>query len=487
MRNTRPLHKKSVSDMKGVSEGVVLKANPLPFEWKISVVLLGVIILLFGMVPMLFLQLWGRELTRTVFVIMGGISGSLSVLIMFFAVSRPVRPSVSPGPPLLFEKAITWILLYTPISAIIGLIHEWPLTYIIGDIFLLSILPLIFLALTRHPLNKPEQVFQGIYGILLTLSLFSVFIVFQHNVVEQNYHKLSLNATIPVIFYLLLKSRLNWKDVLFLILFVLGTVLTSKRANWGALIFAIGYAAGMRPGLRIGIKLLLLIAGLWGIILIIQETYPAMYDQGTRLLERRWEETMYDIFEKGGEFDPNARGRAGELAGLLERFRNSPEISPFDIIFGLGLGAMIRTSVGDLQHQIHATPAVFLARTGVIGLCLWLLFIMSFLSFLFRQIRSATDPWLKTQFLYWFGVFLFGFISSLTAQSFWGGMHEAVFIAYIWQLGRINASSHRKTKTSLPLSGKGQVSPKLHFRERRFRARTTGFVRNPLDGERGES
>jgi hypothetical protein len=388
-----------------------------------------------GIVDTFVIQVMGRqEVDRSFRIAVAGLLAGLVVLSAVAAWSRPVPAWYAALPPMPWRRWLVAIVVLAPLWLIVGFVNQWPPTYLVGDLFLVTILPLTYLALTRAPLEEPWLVFRWLYGSIYALAIVSTLLVVYHNVWQGSRDKMSLDAVVLPIFYTVLRDAPGWLELAMLPVFVLSALLTTKRSTWAGIIIVTVLALLLRPGLRRPVRLAGVAAGAALLVWVAAVHQPELVEHSRTSIERRWAETLVDLSGTGdSDLSPEQGGRAGEVFGVYDTIvaRNNP----VDWAWGLGLGAIIQARGGRERHHVHSTPAAFLARTGVIGLGLWLAFSFAVLATLYRHFRRSTlPPWYRTQFAFWLGVWAMGLFFSLKSQAFWGSVAGGVQLAYIHHL-----------------------------------------------------
>lgn len=156
---------------------------------------------------------------------------------------------------------------------------------------------------------------------------------------------------------------------------------------------------------------------------------------------------MQDISRgPGSDLAPEAGGRAGEVYGVFDTI--TARQNPLDWATGLGLGAIVQARGGRERHHVHSTPAAFLARTGLIGVFLWLSFSLIVWWQLLVYLLRTKDVWLRTQFGFWLGIWSIGLVFSLKSLAFWGAVPAAIQVAYFLHLFRVADALKRREDSS---------------------------------------
>lgn len=434
-----------------------LPASRMPLEWKLAIGMLVVSTLLkSGFADTVRVQLLRLGSQRVIFVVIGvilGVGWYATAFVGFLGGATHIASRRLPE-----IRAAEWslkgILAIAPFGAAVGLVYGWPLTYVSGDLFLLTLLPITYFALVRRSVSNVRAVFRWLYIVALIFASLALLLTVKKNVIEGARLKLSFGGFMFPLLYILLKERAHLVELLLVPAFVIGAVLTTKRGVWAAVLIAVVYSAVAKPWFRGLWRVLLAIALAGCVILLVKAERPAYYESASYALSARWEETMVDVsIARGGDLDPTAGGRAAELAGVVRMI--AAEGSLGNVLLGFGLGTIIKAPGGRTRHHIHSTPGAFLARTGLIGTLLWLTFSVSILLYLLRQLRRADNGWYRTQWLLWIGLWSFGLLSSLKSQGFWG--ESGLLVAYVVHLGEGRLPGHRPTGGGLQ-SGRGLLS-----------------------------
>lgn len=423
----------------------------LPLEWRLGIALVCVAgLLMSGFFDTLMIQVLGfREVDRSIRIGVATLLTGLVAAIAMAAYGLPVPDDYRHRrrPP--WEWPLTALLVLMPVWALVGAVNGWEVNYIAGDCFMLGIMPVTYFVLVRRPMDRPRAIFAWIYGIMLLMAVLSAAMVVQHNVIAGNRHKMSLDAALPPIFYIMLKASPSWAEIALLPVFLLASLVTSKRSTWLGIIIVMGMALVLRPGLRRPVRLAVVAAACVGIVALLWRVEPRWMEHSEDLLTRRWEETVVDLNgEKGSDLSATSGGRAGEIFGVLDTI--AARQNPADWILGMGLGSEVQARGGRLRHHVHSTPAAFLARTGLLGLGLWLIFVATTLLELVRQAIRRNDEWHRVQLLFWIGMWASMAIFSLKSQAFWGSVMGGIQLAYLAHL-RHSAERARGTASIAPV------------------------------------
>lgn len=434
---------------------------PIPVEWKcgITIVLLASF-LMSGFFDALMIQVLGfPEVDRQIRILIAGLFTGMAVLTAIAAYSRPRVLTHREKPA--WELPLIIILTLIPFWGLIGLINQWPITYVAGDVFMLGIMPAIYFTLTRRPLDNPRPVFSWLYGLMVFNAVIGAALVFYHNVYMGNMHKMSVDSAIPPLFYIILKQSPGFLEFLLVPFFIAAGVVTSKRSTWAGIIIAIVLAIALRPGMRRPVRVALIALILAGGVWVTLQLEPNLGQHSRDLIERRWQETLVDLSgEEGSDLNLESGGRAGEIVGVIDTITHRN--IPVDWISGLGLGAIVEARGGRTRHHIHSTPAAFLARTGIAGLALWLTFALLVLSDLIKRAFRVQDEWERIQFLFWTGLWISMLIFSIKSQAFWGSVAGGVQLAYLYHL--INYSDMRATSKQAASARAPSPQTKLSMR-----------------------
>lgn len=459
--NRQPRSRGSAAQRAAMDSQATPASRRLPLEWKIGIsLLITASILSSGLFDTVMIQVIGmREVDRQIRIMVALVLAAHLGLMMLTSFFQTVPSDYRRRPRPAFEIPLKLILMFLPVWAVAGLINRWPLTYVIGDIFLLAIMPLTYFALTRRPMNNPRQFFKFLYALMLILAVASCWLVIQHNIIDGNRHKMSVDAVVPPTFYIMLKSMPHPAELILIPIFIVCALLTSKRSTWASLALFICLALVLRPGLRRSFRLLL--AG--GVIalagLILMDTHPQWVQHGVSLVSYRWEETKEDLTSERGEFGSMSGGRMSEALGVIDTIRSRR--NPVDWVTGLGLGAMVQARGGRLRHHIHSTPMAFLARTGVPGLILWVLFMVLVFHFLWRSVRPGMPEWYRVQVLFWIGIWMTTMLFSLKSQMFWGSAAGGITLAYSYHVCRLgSAPAEKPAERPTPLLRRRRMLPR---------------------------
>lgn len=429
-------------------------------EWLIGIgLLIFACIFISGFFDTLIIQvLRKREVDRDVRVMIAAV---VSIFIFLMAavaytakVPREYRKRKRPA----YEWPLIAMVFLTPAWCAAGIINRWPLTYIAGDVFLLSVFPITYFTLVRRPMDNPRAVFRWLYGMMLFMAILSTVLVLYHNMIMGYKHKMSVDAALPPTFYVMLQSHPAWWELALIPMFIIAAVLTSKRSTWAGLALVFCLAILMRPGIRRGFRMFFVFVAIAALTLIIKDERPEWIDHTKNLLVTRWEETQQDISSEKGDLSATAGGRMSEVYGVYDTYMERR--SPVDWMTGLGLGAVVKARGGRTRHHIHSTPATFLARTGIVGLALWVIFATLVFLHLLRHARRNLDEWNRVQVCFWLGIWISGMIFSLKSQAFWGSTVGGMQLAYMYHLCRLSESSK-------------QVEP---VRRKQYKRREVGVV-----------
>ncbi|MCC7392154.1 hypothetical protein IT571_07325 [Candidatus Sumerlaeota bacterium] len=389
-----------------------------------------------GFFDTLIIQVLGKqEVDREVRMIIASvITIFLTMMTLATISSRPPRDYRQRERPF-FEWPLKAIVAFTPMWFVAGIINEWPITYILGDVFLIIVMPLTYFILTRHPLHDPKRIFNWIYGIMIFMAVLSSALVVKHNLIDGYQHKMSVDAAVVPTLYIMLKSSPTWGEVLLIPFFILSAALTSKRSTWGAMIIALAMALVLRPGVKRWARVAFIGVAVGGIILIVADTRPEWIDHTQSLMANRLQETREDFTSERGDLGSASGGRMGEVFGVYDTYEMRE--NPVDWVTGLGLGAIVHARGGRTRHHVHSTPAAFLARTGVVGLALWVLFVLSVLVYLARHVKRVRTEWLRVQLYFAIAIWISGMVFSLKSQAFWGSVGGGFQLAYIYHVMRM--------------------------------------------------
>ena len=415
----------------------------LPLEWRIGLLLmLAASFFMSGFFDSLVIQVMGerqvsREIRIAVAVGLAGLLGMMALVSFFATVPRDYAARERPA----FEWPLKIFLLLTPFWAVAGFINQWPVTYVMGDVFLLSLLPLTYFTLTRRPLTRPRYVFAWIYGLMLLLAIVSSCFVFWHNLVGMQKDKMSVDAALVPIFYTMLKASPTLFELALLPIFVLAAIITTKRSTWAGIIVFVAMALMLRPGMKRSLRLLLVVGAMGGIVIVVQDQKPEWIEHASGLLSYRWEETQEDFSSESGDLGSAAGGRMGEVFGVIDTIQERR--NPIDWVTGLGLGAIVQARGGRERHHIHSTPATFLARTGLVGLVLWLSFAFLVLMYIIKYARRQHPEWYRVQLYLWLGLWVSMLIFSLKSQAFWGSAVGGIQLAFIYHVCRMSENLPR--------------------------------------------
>lgn len=413
----------------------------LPLEWKLAVFLLVFSgLFMSGFFDSLIIQVLGfREVDRNIRIaiaaVLAGTVGLMAMAAVALPTSREYRTRKRPA----FERTLMIFPLLTPVWVAVGVVNRWPETYIIGDIFLLNIMPLTYYVLTRRPLPQPMSFFRWLYAMMIVLAIVGCVMVFSHNLFGGRSHKLSVDAGLTPLFYILVKANPAPLELALVPIIVTAAILTSKRGTWAGLVFFIVLALILRPGTnrlaRIFMALLVVAAGAW----TLNEARPDLYGHAVTLLSARVAETREDISDEGGELAAEGGGRMSEILGVYDTIVQRR--TPVDWTLGLGLGSIVQARGGRERHHVHSTPAAFLARTGFIGLGLWVVFNAQVVAFLWRHYRRPQREWYRGQLCLWLGLWLSMMLFSLKSQAFWGSALGGIQLAYMYHLCRASEAN----------------------------------------------
>lgn len=410
----------------------------LPWEWKLAIVMmLSAALLMSGLFDSFWIQVLDkREVPRELRKVIAGFFTLLLVIAGATAWTTRVPDWWRLRSKAPWDWALKAILWLAPAWFVIGLVNEWPMTYVLGDLFLLTILPITYFTMTRRPLANPKMVFGWLYGLMILTALLSVGLIFYHNILVGARDKMSIDSALGPIFYIMLKQRASPWEILLLPILVIASLLTTKRSTWAGIIMVFAVAMAMKPGIRRSMRITLTIIGCIILIYIAMQYRPELVEHSHISIERRWAETLQDFSgEEGSDLAPAGGGRVGEVFGVFDTI--GARQNPVDWVSGLGLGAIIQARGGRERHHVHSTPAAFLARTGSVGVFLWAAFSLLVWWHLLRYTLNTREKWLRTQFAFWLGIWSMGLVFSAKSLAFWGSVPAAIQVAYFLHLMRI--------------------------------------------------
>ncbi|MEO8377643.1 MAG: hypothetical protein ABI579_08220 [Candidatus Sumerlaeota bacterium] len=406
-------------------------------EWRIGIgLLLFAGVFVSGFFDTLIIQVLGKhEVDRDVRVMIAAIITVFLTMMTLATISSRPAHAYRKRPRPFYEWVLKAILVFTPVWLAAGVINQWPITYVLGDAFLITVFPLTYFILVRHPLEDVKRVFNWIYGIMIFMAILSSALVIQHNLIEGYQHKMSVDAAVVPTLYIMLKGSPTWTEVLLIPFFVISAALTSKRSTWGAMIIAIFASLMLRPGVKRSARFIFILAIVAGICLIVIDQKPDWAEHTQMLLTNRMEETRQDLTSDRGDLASGSGGRMGEVFGVYDTYEMRQ--SPIDWATGLGLGAIVHARGGRTRHHVHSTPAAFLARTGILGLCLWVVFVFAVFVFLYKHLKRVRGEWLRAQLYFSLALWISGAIFSLKSQAFWGSVGGGFQLAYMYHLMRM--------------------------------------------------
>lgn len=413
-------------------------SSSLPWEWRWAIIImLSAALLMSGFFDSLWIQVMRQgEVPRNIRI---AIAIFFTVLLVFAAATAWTSrvpdwwKARSRAP---WDWPLIGILLLAPVTFIVGFVNRWPATYLIGDLFLLTIMPITYFTMKRRPLSNPRLIFAWLYGLMIFSALISAGLVVYHNIVEGARDKMSLDAALAPIFYIMLKSKASPWEMILLPILIIASLMTTKRSTWAGIVMVFVIAMAMRPGIKRSIRLVLIAIGCVLLIWVAMEYRPDLVEHSQVSIERRWSETVHDLSgEAGSDLNPASGGRGGEVFGVFDTI--SARQNPLDWVTGLGLGAIVQARGGRERHHIHSTPAAFLARTGLVGLFFWASFSAIVWVSLLRYTFRTKEPWLRTQFAFWLGIWTLGLVFSVKSLAFWGSFPAAIQVAYFLHLMRV--------------------------------------------------
>jgi len=378
---------------------------------------------------------------RTAYVVIGVWSGTLLLAAALAAFMPGILRFVT-GPRTrrlrLHESVLLTILLLVPLWALVGLVRRAPMTYLIGDAFRLAVMPLTYFILTHRIIHNPLRIFQWVYRIALVIGLAEVGLIFYSIVFSEVPNLLSVGSFGFPFAYILLKERRRWYEVLLVSIFVLAGVLTLKRTVWFNFLYITGYALVVRPRSRNLIFVGLVALVIYVLTSAIREDSPEVYDRASTFIGARWQHSREEFEGRAGEWDPASAGRMGELAGVVQHYREQGD--PTASVVGFGLGRVYRMPAGSEKHHVHSTFGAFLLRTGPLGTVLFSLFVISYSFFLLRStwgsLRISQDHSAQTVLLLWTGIFATWVIGALHEVCFWGDIGTPMLMALAWHILR---------------------------------------------------
>ncbi|MCC5877632.1 MAG: hypothetical protein JJU11_15540 [Candidatus Sumerlaeia bacterium] len=410
----------------------------LPWEWKLAIVMmLSAALLMSGLFDSFWIQVMGQpEVPRELRKVIAGFFTLLLVIAGASAWTHRVPAWWRPRSKAPWDWALKAILWAAPAWFIIGVVNSWPMTYVLGDLFLLTILPITYFTMTRRPLANPKVVFGWLYGLMILTALLSVGLIVYHNILVGARDKMSIDSALGPIFYIMLKNRASPWEILLLPILVIASLLTTKRSTWAGIIMVFAVAMAMKPGIRRSFRIALTVLGGVILVYIAMQYRPELVEHSHISIERRWAETVHDLSgREGSDLAPGGGGRAGEVFGVFDTI--NARQNPVDWVAGLGLGAIVQARGGRERHHVHSTPAAFLARTGSVGLVLWSAFSLIVWWQLLRYTLNTREKWLRTQFAFWLGIWSMGLVFSAKSLAFWGSVPAAIQVAYFLHLMRI--------------------------------------------------
>jgi hypothetical protein len=419
----------------------------MPPEWKVAIAMLCFAgLFASGFFDTLYIQVLGKqEVDRAIRIAVAVIIALFLLVMGLAAYSRGVPREYRRRQRPFFEWPMKFLLYLTPLWLAVGIVNGWEITYVAGDLFLILVMPATYFILVRRPLHDPKQVFNWLYGMMLLMAILSSALVFYHNLISGYKHKMSVDAAVLPTLYIMLKSSPSVIELLMVPFFLIAAVLTTKRGTWAALIVMISFALLARPGVKRPLRIALILLMIGGIYFVVEDERPDWILHTQTLVGARIKETQEDLGGEKGDLSSSSGGRMGEIFGVYDTIVERR--SPLDWVTGLGLGAVVQARGGRLRHHVHSTPATFLARTGIIGLTLWLISTFAVLFFLVRYWRRCQKEWFRVQLLFWMGLWMSGMILSIKAQAYWGSAIGGLQVAYIYHLCRASEAAGGPAKT----------------------------------------
>ncbi len=338
------------------------------------------------------------------------------------------------------ERILFCFVPLTLLAAIIGLLNQNSIRYIINDSISLLYLPLLYFLLNSYYYHGIAKEFmRKLYYMFLFLALLDfcmqLFFFVNGRVVITN----SIFYLFPLLYLLFLEKR-SLREYLIMSLLFISAILTFKRTLWVVLIFIL-FCYFIYSFFYKKKKIQLVTVFILPLILSVFVFF--IFPNQVKYAVVRITQTT-NSFSNIYTLENSIARRMIENYALINIAKSSDLGT---ILFGRGLGSELNLAdsylpsryymaAGDskfLIHSIHGTPQTFFFRTGILGLFLFLMF--SF--FLFKMLwRLAFKfKYLKKYSIALFFFFLIHISFSVTAYIFWFDIWFLIFfLATGWLL-----------------------------------------------------
>ena len=329
-------------------------------------------------------------------------------------------------------------LIFLPIPAIIGFLNKNNHTYLIGDLWQVVFILLILFFVIE--LTKDKKDIERLFKFVILFCSLDIIVYFVRIGISGYFRTYSLSSMILAIicFYLLIYSKRRNGRVcgIFLLVSLIHLILTQTRTYWLGAIFGILIiilSNNLRKLLKpkiIGIFVLTVLL-LAGYSFIIPKTRLANTEfDPTYVITHRIDSLRAEKFITGGSF----KGRIMEAKEIVSEYKDFPILNK---LVGAGFGSIYESPRREYKptasvHHIHVTYADILFYQGIIGLILFLWFIIYTLFIAWKNKKSKSeivDIDINKLSVILILVFLF---ISLGANYIWANMIFSLLIGIIY-------------------------------------------------------
>lgn len=338
------------------------------------------------------------------------------------------------------DRTMFLLLCLSIFSFFIGLIRGNNIILIIGDSFVLLMIPLLYVLIVNTV--RPEQLYSLLFFAAIAVLIFSgivAFISFREVLLGENplvFGTVRLLA--PIAFFISAafvypKPR---KYIILAIASVFLLIVGLKRGPWAGFAFLIALLPFILPLQRFFVRLCRILPwllALVGIIVLFLVLTPVGQDFFESIERRFWH--FFDYTLAGKHFDI-LEGRLIEAGGAIDSM-GKEMAKPLDWLVGMGGGATypspfpVPRREGPFEdsgqiHTIHFTPATIFFRTGFIGILIALVFMAIVFLTIWRILRLKNfgreyRVILTAAFLYLFSSAVISiFTFSIFNDIFWG-------------------------------------------------------------------
>ena len=291
-----------------------------------------------------------------------------------------------------------WIAVAV-ISALVGLLQENAMWYMMGDSYRFLLIPLVYWAcivtVTRSEQREFLWKFMVIYAV--PISLITIlnqtykFAIHSPFMVGKSVDAFALSVS-ALLYTSSQRKRLRRFSLLVTVILMINAFVSWERRDW--LIMALVWGLVLllnRSRHRYRLLQMLLVASCLVLIslLVFNLMSPGLFTQITARLQDRFDYT----FNSDG-LDPSSARRFLEMEFIAKEFKNAP---PIGVLTGLGQGAEFHDPIAywkkgsqpGLVHNVHNTYTGVFFRTGLLGVFLIGSFIFLSLRLAYKGIRNA--------------------------------------------------------------------------------------------------